>query len=189
MCRIQCCEETDGYYNGNIFLLTGNLISHTGHLESSPSSDATFSQLHVFQCYVDLPYTPTDSTKIDTLTQSQIVRTHDMTDFLPAQIPEILGLEKMDVFHYKPISELQPKARLLSSIWSYRRKHRPNGILLKYKSRLYVDGSQQLLGRDYWETYAPVVSWSTIRLVLLISTILDLKSRQVDYTQPFCKLI
>jgi hypothetical protein len=123
--------------------------------------------------------------KEDMLTQSQIVRTHDMTDFLQAQIPEIRRLEKMDVFHYKPISGLPPNARLLSSIWSYRQKHRPNGILLKYKSRLCVDGSQQLLGRDYWETYAPVVSWSTIHLVVLTSTILDLKSHQVDYTQAF----
>jgi hypothetical protein len=64
-------------------------------------------------------------------------------------------------------------------------KRRPKGVLLKHKSRLCVDGSQQLFGRDYWETYAPVVSWSTIRLVLLLSTILNLKSRQVDYTQAF----
>jgi hypothetical protein len=40
-------------------------------------------------------------------------------------------------------------------------------------------------GHDYWETYAPVVSWSTVHLVLLLSTILHLKSRQVDYTQAF----
>lgn len=48
-----------------------------------------------------------------------------------------------------------------------------------------MDGSQQLHGRDYWETYAPVVSWPTIRLTLLLSTILGLKSHQVDYTQAF----
>jgi len=48
-----------------------------------------------------------------------------------------------------------------------------------------VDGSQQLYGRDYWETYAPVVSWSTVRLLLLLTTILNLKSRQIDYTQAF----
>ncbi len=30
-----------------------------------------------------------------------------------------------------------------------------------------------------------MVTWSTIRLILLLSTILNLKSRQVDYTQAF----
>jgi hypothetical protein len=60
-----------------------------------------------------------------------------------------------------------------------------NGELVKHKARICVDGSQQQYGRDYWETYAPVVSWSTVHLVLLLSTILNLKSRQVDYTQAF----
>ncbi len=50
---------------------------------------------------------------------------------------------------------------------------------MKYKARLCVDGSQQEYGRDFWEVYAPVVSWQTIHLVLLLSTILNLKNRQV----------
>jgi len=40
-------------------------------------------------------------------------------------------------------------------------------------------------GHDYWETYAPVASWSTIRLMLILSSILGLHSRQVDYMQAF----
>ncbi len=36
-----------------------------------------------------------------------------------------------------------------------------------------------------WETYAPVVSWSTICLILLLSSILNLRTCQVDYTQAF----
>jgi hypothetical protein len=100
--------------------------------------------------------------KEDTLMQSQILKTPDKTQFLEAQLPEIRGLEKMGVFQYQHISDLPPTAKLLSSIWSYRRKHRPNGELLKHKARICVDGSQQLHGRDYWETYAPVVTWSTV---------------------------
>ncbi len=56
---------------------------------------------------------------------------------------------------------------------------------MKYKSRICVNGKEQELGRDYWETYAPVASWSTIRLLMLLSSIMDLKTRQVDYTQAF----
>jgi len=80
----------------------------------------------------------------------------------------------------------KPKdARILSSIWSYRRTHSPTGKILKYKARISVDSSQQTYGRDYWEVNAPVVSWPTIHLMLLLSSILDLKQRQVDYTQAF----
>lgn len=77
------------------------------------------------------------------------------------------------------------KERWISAIWSYCHKRRPTGELLKYKAQLCVDGSQQMYGRDFWETYAPVVTWSTVRLILLLSTVLNLKSRQVDYTQAF----
>jgi hypothetical protein len=58
-------------------------------------------------------------------------------------------------------------------------------VLSKYKARLCVNGKEQAFGRDYWETYAPVASWSTIRLLLYLSTILNLKMRQVDYTSAF----
>jgi hypothetical protein len=81
--------------------------------------------------------------KEDTLTQSQMLKTTDANLFIKAQTPEIRGLEKMGVFKYSPIHTLPPRARLLSSIWSYRRKRRPNGALLKHKARLCVDGSQQ----------------------------------------------
>ena len=48
-----------------------------------------------------------------------------------------------------------------------------------------MDGSQQQYGINYWETYAPLVHWSTIRMVLVLFALLQLKSRQVDYTQAF----
>lgn len=148
----------------------------------------------IFSTYYDLPTIHTGSTihafltldnKEDTLTQSQMLKATDSQQFITVQLPEIRVLEKMDVFKYLPIDCLPPRARLLSSIWSYRRKRRPTGELLKHKARICVDGSQQMLGRDYWESYAPVVTWSTVRLVLLLSTILNLKSRQLDYTQAF----
>ena len=121
----------------------------------------------------------------DTLTQSQMLKADDRNEFVKAQVPEIEGLVEAGVFEYHFMSELPKNARLLNAIWSYRRKRRPDGSLLKYKSRICVDGSQQQYGIDYWETYAPVCQWSTIRLLMILSAMLGLKSRQVDYTQAF----
>jgi hypothetical protein len=83
------------------------------------------------------------------------------------------------------MASLPPRARLLNAIWSYKRKRSPTGVLVKYNSRLCTDGSQQRFGIDYSDTYAPVVAWSTVRLVLALSSILGLPSRQVDFTQAF----
>ena len=57
--------------------------------------------------------------------------------------------------------------------------------MYRHRSRLCVDGSRQQEGKDYNNTYSPVVNWSTIRLLFILSIIFDLKSRQVDYVQAF----
>ncbi len=61
-------------------------------------------------------------------------------------------------------------------------------VTTKYKSRICINGKEQEFGLDYWETYAPVASWTTIRLLMLLSSIMDLKIRQVDYTQAFLQV-
>jgi len=114
-----------------------------------------------------------------------MLKVPDAQRFIDSQPKEIKGLLDMGVFEFHPMASKPREARLLSSIWSYRCKQSPVGEILKYKSKICVDGSQQAYGRDYWESYAPVVSWPTIRLLLLLSSILDLKQHQVDYTQAF----
>jgi len=153
-----------------------------------PDSSNIFSLNHTLpneHSAIPLHAYPIMDNKADTLTQSQMLKTSDATHFVDSQIKEIQGLVQMGVFDLQNISTLPAHAKLLSSIWSYRRKRSPAGDILKYKSRICVDESQQRLGRDFWEVYAPVVSWPTIRLMLLLSSLLDLRQRQVDYTQAF----
>jgi hypothetical protein len=99
------------------------------------------------------------------------------------QMPEIKGLRNAGVFKFKNMSKLPSHARLLNAIWSYC----PDGVRLKHKSHIRADGWQQKYGMDYWEMYAPVVHWSTVRMVLVLSALLNLKSCQVNYTQAFSK--
>jgi hypothetical protein len=124
----------------------------------------------------------------DTLTQSAMLKAPDRTDFVQAQVTEIKTLHKAGVFSYHPIHTLPPKARLLNAIWSYRRKRTPSGAFRKHKARICTDGSQQQYGVDYWNTYAPVVSWSSVRLLLTLSHIHHWQSTQIDFTQAFTQL-
>jgi len=149
---------------------------------------------NIFSAFITLPHETVSTSihaysivdnKADTLTQSQMLKAEDSPQFIASQPKEIKGLMDMGVFDILPMSTKPQQARLLSSIWSYRRKRSPIGKILKHKARICVDGSQQQYGRDFWEVYAPVVSWPTIRLMLLLSSILGLKQHQVDYTQAF----
>lgn len=125
------------------------------------------------------------SNKEDILTQSQMLKTEDKAKFIESQKAEIEGLLKFDVMDIHPIAQLPPEARLLHAIWSYHRKRLPSDVLLKYKSRICVNGKEQVFGRDYWETYAPVASWATIWMMMHLSSVLNLKTHQVEYTQAF----
>ena len=121
----------------------------------------------------------------DILSQGQMLKATDREKFIALQLPEIQGLVDADVFKFHLMSDILLRARLLNMIWSYHGKCHPDGYLLKHKSQICANGSQQQYGINYWESYAPVVHWSTIRMVLVLSALLQLKSRQVDYTQAF----
>ena len=43
----------------------------------------------------------------------------------------------------------------------------------------------QLEGIDFFETYAPVVQWTTIRLMFILEILLGLKSKQGDVLATF----
>jgi hypothetical protein len=63
----------------------------------------------------------------------------------------------INTFEFTPKINLPPKTRYLDRIWTYRRKRRPDGSLTKYKARLCMNGSRQIQGIDYTESFAPVV--------------------------------
>jgi hypothetical protein len=48
-----------------------------------------------------------------------------------------------------------------------------------------VNISRQIQGIGYTESFAPVVQWSTIRMVKTLSAMHDLKGKQIDFTQAF----
>jgi hypothetical protein len=48
--------------------------------------------------------------------------------------------------------------KVLSAIWSFRRKRAPDWTVLKHKARLCPHGGQQVEGEHFWATYAPVVN-------------------------------
>jgi hypothetical protein len=55
----------------------------------------------------------------------------------------------------------------------------------KWKARLNFDGSKQVQGVNYWETFAPVATWGTIRMVLTMVLLNNWKTIQIDYVLAF----
>jgi hypothetical protein len=55
----------------------------------------------------------------------------------------------------------------------------------KLKARFCPRGFEQNEGVDYYETFAPVVNWITVRFLLMMSILLGLETKQVDYVAAF----
>ena len=51
----------------------------------------------------------------------------------------------------------------------------------KHKARLNIDSSQQVKGVNFWQTFAPVATWGTIRLILIMAVMGKWQTRQIDY--------
>jgi hypothetical protein len=121
----------------------------------------------------------------DVLTHAQMKRQVDANKFVEVQRPEIDGLMDINTFESIPKINLPHRARYLDLIWTNRRKRRPDGYLKKYKARLCVNGSRQIQGIDYTESFAPVVQGSTIRMANTLAAMHNLKGKQIDFAQDF----
>jgi hypothetical protein len=106
----------------------------------------------------------------------------DAAGFVAAMETEIITLIELDVFE---IVEKTSNMKVLSGVWALRRKRYPDGAIRKLKARYCARGFEQVEGIDYFETFAPVVMWLTVRLLLIMSILLELETTQIDYTAAF----
>jgi hypothetical protein len=69
--------------------------------------------------------------------------------------------------------------------WVFKKKIDANGNLEKYIARLVARGFTQRYGVDYKETFAPVVRYSTLRLLFAIGVEQDMDMEHIDVSTAF----
>ena len=60
-----------------------------------------------------------------------------------------------------------------------------DGTIEKYKDRLVVKGYKQKEGLDYFDTYSPVTRITSIRMLIALAAVHDLKIHQMDVKTAF----
>ena len=106
----------------------------------------------------------------------------DREGYIKAVQKELDTLKSMNVWE---VVDRQPWMNVIGSTLVFKKKVFPSGEVRKLKARLCARGDQQLEGIDYFETFAPVINWNTVRLMLVLSAQLELATSQVDYTAAF----
>ncbi len=122
----------------------------------------------------------------DTPRFHEAMRSPDREGFIEAMKKEMTQLSELGAFtavpRQKAIDENRP---IIDSTWAFKRKRYPDGLVKKLKARFCVRGDVQKQSIDYFDTYSPVVQWTTVRLLLIMSIILKLETKQVDFTLAF----
>lgn len=83
------------------------------------------------------------------------------------------------------LTTLPPGRRAIGHKWVFRVKLAADGTIDKFKARLTAQGFSQREGVDYNETFAPVLHYTTLRLVLAIVAAEDLELWQIDVESAF----
>jgi hypothetical protein len=120
----------------------------------------------------------------DILRFHEAMMADDADGFRTAMDLEISNLERMLTWCVVPCPE---GANVLQGTWAFVRKRYPDGRIRKLKARFCVGGDQQVEGIDYFDSYAPVVQWSTVRVILIMTIVFGLATRQIDYNNAFAQ--
>ncbi len=78
-----------------------------------------------------------------------------------------------------------PHMNVLPSTWAFKIKWFPDGSVKKFKAQFCARSDRQKEGIDFFETWAPVVQWSTIQIVMVLAAKLGLQLVQCDITAAF----
>ena len=81
--------------------------------------------------------------------------------------------------------ETLPKGRkAIGCKWVFRKKDLPGGGI-RYKARLVAKGYSQVQGVDYTDTFAPVLKYQSLRMLMAIANEEDSHIHQMDVTTAF----
>jgi hypothetical protein len=88
---------------------------------------------------------------------------------------------------WEEVDVAEVKTKILPGTSAVRRKHTSDGVISKFKDRYCVRGDLQ---EGKFETYAPVVAFSTVRLLLVVLAMtLDWCTCSIDFSNAFVQVV
>ena len=143
---------------------------------------------HIFYCnklLEDLEepaliYTARPQTNPDTFDFDQAMMSEHKHSFIKAAEVEVKALEDFGCWEEIPIEMATTK--VLPGTWVFRIKRAPDGTLKKFKGRYCIRGDLQ---EGEFETYAPVVQLSSVRMFLVWALLLNWVTCSVDFGNAF----
>ena len=80
----------------------------------------------------------------------------------------IVDNEVFEPIEYKDVP-IELKSKIFNLLILLKRKRDQHQEITKYKARMVMDGSRAQVGVDVFDTYAPVIDYSTVRLLISLA--------------------
>jgi Reverse transcriptase (RNA-dependent DNA polymerase) len=117
----------------------------------------------------------------DTLSYEQAMRATDSDAFRESALQELRDLVAANT--WTVVDKTKALTKILPGIWVFRRKrNQGTGEIKKHKGRYTVRGDLQ---EGKFDTFAPVVQWSTVRMLMAIALRKNYKTRCIDFSSAF----
>ena len=122
----------------------------------------------------------------DIMYYHQAMREPDHEQFQRSVLKEIQDHKTNQHWEVIPKQDMPPNNKLLDMVWAMCRKRRiDTRHVYKWKACLNIHGGQQEHRVNFWETYAPVVSWQTLRLFFIHSILKGWHSKQMEFVLAY----
>ncbi len=121
----------------------------------------------------------------ETLRYKQTMQEKDYHKFVLAMVHVVNDHKKRGLWTIMQRCDMPPNSKTIMNNWSFKQKRYPDGTLNKHKARLCAHGGMQTWSQSYWETYAPVVNWAIVCIILAIAKIHGSFSKSIDFVLVF----
>lgn len=124
----------------------------------------------------------TAATLDDPENYEEVLTRPDYDKWVVAMDEEMDSMRKNKVWS---LVDVPKDANIISNRWVFVVKRKPTGEVDRYKARLVARGFSQVYGFDYTETYAPVASMPTFRVLFAFAAAKKLKMKGFDVKTAF----
>ena len=113
---------------------------------------------------------------------------------------EMESLRNLNCWQVVPLSSVPPGTPIMGSRWTFKAKTDQHGEITRLRARFVCQGFSQVKDVSYWESFSPVVSFTTIRLLIALTALphwhaihydvsVAFITAEIDPTQPpiYCR--
>ncbi len=98
---------------------------------------------------------------------------------------QLQTLKAADTYETVTLDDVPDGAKILVPVVNFKYKTGSDGSIIEFKARINAGGHQQRLGMDFDDVYAPVMTYTSVRVLLAVAAKMNMHVHQLDAVAAF----